>query len=199
MTSAAKNLQYNGEVWILRHGETDWAREGRHTGRHDLPLNATGLTQADALASTVAAVPFDRVLCSPLQRAQQTCKRAGLLDRAEITPDAMEWDYGAYEGRTTPEIRVDRPGWTIWNDGVLDGESLDSVATRALRILALVTPNLAAGERVAVFAHGHFLRVLAAVWLEQPPMFAARLLLAPARTGILGFEHETRVITRWNA
>lgn len=198
-SDVSAHTPFLGELWCIRHGETDWSAEGRHTGRNDLALNARGLAQADALRAPLANMAFDRVLCSPLLRARTTCERAGLLERAEETPDAMEWNYGEYEGRTSAEIRAERPGWTIWTNGVLGGETLADVGERATRVLALVRADIAAGSRIALVAHGHFLRVLAATWIDLPPHAAAHLALSPAHIGVLGFEHETPVITRWNS
>ena len=187
-----------GEIWLFRHGETEWSAVGRHTGRNDLPLSPVGEDQAEELRARIAGTTFDRVICSPLQRAAATCRIAGYLEQAEIDPDTMEWNYGDYEGRTTTEIRVERPGWLIWNDGVNGGETITDVGARADRVLTHIRGDVDAGRRVAVFAHGHFLRILTARWLEQPPVFAAHIGLSPARVSVLGFEHETPVIIRWN-
>lgn len=189
---------HRGEIWVLRHGETDWSAIGRHTGRNDLPLNAAGEAQAEELRTRLASTSFDRVICSPLQRAMATCRIAGFAEQAEIDEDAMEWNYGDYEGRTTAEIREDRPGWLIWPDGVLNGETVDDVGARADRVLARIRPDVEAGKKVAVFAHGHFLRILTARWLDQPPTLGSRIALLPARLSALGYEHETPVIRCWN-
>jgi probable phosphoglycerate mutase len=201
MADPATNAEHAhpGEIWVLRHGQTDWSAVGRHTGRNDLPLNAEGEAQARELATRLAGMHFDRVICSPLQRAQQTCEIAGLREQAEIDPDAMEWNYGDYEGRTTADIREERPGWLIWPDGVVGGETLDDVAARARRVVARVDSTVEAGGRVAVFAHGHFLRIFTTQWIGQPAQLAQHLALLPARVSVLGFEHETHVITRWNS
>lgn len=195
---ANTELAHPGEIWVLRHGETDWSAVGRHTGRNDLPLNASGEAQAAELRDRLVGTTFDRVICSPLQRAEATCRIAGYFDQAEVDPDAMEWNYGAYEGRTTTEIRADRPGWLIWNDGVIDGETVDDVGRRADAVLARIRSDVEAGRKVAVFAHGHFLRILTARWLEQPAGLGQRFALSPAHISVLGFEHETPVIRRWN-
>lgn len=192
------HLEPNGEIWIMRHGETDWAAAGRHTGRNDLPLNANGEAQARELALRLTGERFARVVCSPLQRARRTCELAGFGDQALVDDDAVEWDYGAYEGRTTNEIRVERPDWWIWSGGVPDGETIADVGARADRVLERVRPTVDAGGKVAIFAHGHFLRMLAARWIEQPPGFGEHLRLEPARISVLGFERAARVITRWN-
>ena len=154
------------EVVLVRHGETDWSRDGRHTGRTDVPLNDRGRAEARALAGMLAGRSFALVLASPRSRALETCRLAGLGDRALVRDDLAEWDYGAYEGRTTDEIRAERPGWTLWRDGVDGGETLAQVGARADRLI----PELElAGGDVVVFAHGHLLRVLAARWLGLEP------------------------------
>ena len=191
-------------VWLARHGETEWSRTLRHTGRTDIPLTAEGEAEARALRGPLAAVAFDRVLCSPLSRARETCELAGLGDRAELTDDLLEWDYGDYEGRTSADIRADRPGWLLWRDGCPDGESAADVGARADRIVAelLATPAAAdeeGGATIAVFAHGHVLRVLAARWLDLPPADGQLFGLGTATLSRLGWEHDYRVIQRWNA
>jgi len=191
-------------VWLARHGETEWSRTLRHTGRTDIPLTAEGEAEARALRGPLAAVAFDRVLCSPLSRARETCELAGLGDRAEVTDDLLEWDYGDYEGRTSADIRADRPGWLLWRDGCPDGESAADVGARADRIVAdlLATPAAAdeeGGATIAVFAHGHVLRVLCARWLGLPPTDGQLFGLGTATLSRLGWEHDYRVIQRWNA
>jgi probable phosphoglycerate mutase len=191
-------------VWLARHGETEWSRTLRHTGRTDIPLTAEGELEARELRSPLAAVTFDRVLCSPLSRARETCELAGLGARAELSDDLLEWDYGAYEGRTTADIRADRPNWLLWRDGCPNGESAADVGARADRIVAelLATPAAAGeegGATIAVFAHGHVLRVLAARWLDLPPADGQLFGLGTATLSRLGWEHDYRVIQRWNA
>jgi probable phosphoglycerate mutase len=190
-------------VWLARHGETEWSRTLRHTGRTDLPLTSDGEREARELREPLAAVSFDRVLCSPLSRARETCEHAGLGDRAELCDDLLEWDYGDYEGRTSADIRGDRPGWLLWRDGCPDGESAADVGARADRIvaelLATPTPDGDAGATIAVFAHGHLLRVLCARWLDLPPADGRLFGLGTATLSRLGWEHDYRVIQRWNA
>jgi len=190
-------------VWLARHGETEWSRALRHTGRTDLPLTPEGEREARELRDPLAAVGFDRVLCSPLSRARETCGLAGLGDRAELRDDLREWDYGDYEGRTGADIRRDRPGWLLWRDGCPNGESAVAVGARADRIVAelLSTPAPAgdAGATIVVFAHGHLLRVLGARWLELPPAAGRLFGLGTATLSRLGWEHDYRVIQRWNA
>ncbi|BDG04871.1 histidine phosphatase family protein [Anaeromyxobacter oryzae] len=184
------------ELFIVRHGETEWSRIGRHTGRTDLPLTAKGEDQARALGPRLAGRNFARVLASPLRRAWDTARLAGFGDVAERVPDAMEWDYGAYEGRTRAEILAETPGWTIWTGGVPRGESIEDVALRADRVLALAG---ATDGDVLLFAHGHLLRVLALRWLGLDPRLGARLALGPARVGVLSREGEVPVLGLWNA
>jgi len=190
-------------VWLARHGETEWSRTLRHTGRTDVPLTAAGEAEAGALGGPLAAIRFDRVLSSPLVRARETCALAGLGERAELRDDLLEWDYGDYEGQTTAEIRADRPGWLLWRDGCPGGESAADVGARADRIIAelLATPAPApdAGATIAVFAHGHVLRVLAARWIDLPADAGQRFGLGTATLSRLGWEHDYRVIQRWNA
>ena len=183
------------EVVLVRHGETEWSRDGRHTGRTDVPLTAVGREEAALLGARLAPWRFARVLASPLRRALDTCGLAGYGDPVEVREDLAEWDYGAYEGRTTVDIRAERPEWTLWIDGVPAGETAEQVGERADRIVAEL--RTAAGD-VAVFAHGHVLRVLAARWVGLPPVEGRALALSTAASCVLGFERETPVIVRWN-
>lgn len=184
-------------VWLVRHGETEWSRSGRHTGRTDVALADAGRAQAAALGRRLATVvPSPTlVLTSPLQRAAETCRLAGLGAAAVADDDLMEWDYGDFEGRTTDEIRRERPGWTLWADGVPHGESASDVGRRADRAAARAA---AAGGDVVVFAHGHLLRVLAARWVGLPPAGGRILALEAGSLCALGFEREVRVVTLWN-
>ncbi len=182
-------------LWLVRHGETEWSRARRHTGRTDLPLTATGMQQAAALRARLGEQRFALVLSSPLRRAWETCRLAGLADRARPTPDLVEWDYGAYEGRTSAEIRREVPGWSIWAGGVPAGETIDDVAARARRVIEEATA--VAGD-VALFGHGHVLRVLAACWLGLPPQEGRLFALDTGALGMLGHENGTRVIRAWN-
>lgn len=183
------------ELWLLRHGETEWSLSGAHTGRTDIPLTPHGRDQALALGRFLAARPFPLVLVSPLTRARATCELAGYLPQAQIDPNLQEWDYGDYEGLTTAEIRRQNPSWSLWRDGVPNGESLPQVAARADALIARASSSH--GD-VALFGHGHILRILAARWLGLPPDAARFFSLSTATVSILGFERETRVITRWN-
>ncbi len=184
------------EIVLARHGETEWSRDRRHTGRTDIPLTDNGRRQAGVLGDALAGRSFARVLSSPLSRALETCREAGLGERAELTADLCEWDYGEYEGITTAEIRARRPGWNLWRDGCPGGETAADVGRRADRVIAALDgPD---GD-VALFAHGHVLRVLAARWLGLGPEAGALLKLDTGTLSALGYERETRVITRWNA
>jgi broad specificity phosphatase PhoE len=183
------------ELWLVRHGETEWTVTGQHTGRTDIPLTALGRRQAAALGRRLTGRAFALVLVSPLIRALETCRIAGYGDIAKRTDDLCEWDYGAYEGRTTPDIRTEVPGWTIWTGNPPDGETLEQVARRASSV---IEQSAAAGGDVALFAHGHVLRVLAACWLGLPPDAGRLLALGTASLSVLGHERETRNITTWN-
>lgn len=182
-------------VYLVRHGETEWSRSGRHTGLTDVPLTAAGRAQARAIADRLAGIAFATVLSSPLSRALDTARLAGFADVVEIAPDLHEWDYGAYEGITTAEIRRRVPGWSVWTHPVPEGETAADVTRRTDGLLARVTSG--AGP-IALFGHGHILRAIGARWLEEPVSFGRRLALATATVSILGWERETAVIEAWN-
>ncbi len=183
------------EVVLVRHGETEWSRTGRHTGVTDVPLTPAGRLQAEGLGARLRAWGFARVLSSPLQRAVATCRLAGLGDVVEVVPALREWDYGSYEGRTTVEIRTERPGWSLWREGAPGGERADEVGARIEAVLAALR---ASGGDVAVFAHGHVLRVLTACWLGLAPSDGRLFALGTAALSVLGYERETPVVLRWN-
>jgi len=185
------------ELWLLRHGATEWSRNGRHTGRTDLPLLPDGEAEAASLAPALAAVVFDAVLVSPLQRARRTCELAGLGAAARITADLGEWDYGDYEGVTTAAIRAEHPDWTLWRDGCPGGEQAAQVQQRCERVIAQALA-LGPTPRVALVAHGHILRALAGTWLGLGAQGGALLALSTATVSVLGCEREQRVILRWN-
>jgi len=183
------------DVWLARHGETEWARLGRHTGRTDVPLTDTGRAQAAALGRRLAAHDFALVLTSPLSRAVETTAIAGYGGVAVADRDLREWDYGELEGRLTEDIREDYPGWTIWRGPWPGGETLDDVAARADHVLERIAG--AQGD-VLVVSHGHLLRVLAARWLGMAPTSGGLFALGTATVSVLGHEHETPVIEVWN-
>ena len=183
-------------VVLVRHGETEWSSSGRHTSYSDIALTPHGCEQASALAARLKEIDFSLVLSSPRARALMTCEFAGLSARAEVTDDLAEWNYGEYEGRTTKDIRTEVPGWTIFRDGAPGGETADDVAARADRVLARAVD---AGGVVALFSHGHFLRVLGARWIGEPATAGAWLELDTATLSFLGHEREQRVLRVWNA
>ena len=182
-------------IVLVRHGPTEWSVAGRHTGFTDLSLTEDGRAAAARLRGRLADYDFALVLSSPLRRARETAELAGLGDRAEPDDDLHEYDYGAYEGRTTAEIQEERPGWFLWGDGVPGGETPDQVGERADRVIARA---LAADGDVALFAHGHILRALGIRWIELPAACAGRLALGTAAVCELGTEHDRRVIHLWN-
>jgi broad specificity phosphatase PhoE len=190
------------EVLLLRHGATEWSKEGRHTGRTDIPLTADGEAQAALLAPRLAGRSIALTLSSPLQRARRTAELAGLKD-IELDLDLVEFDYGGYEGRTSAEIRETHSGWVLWRDGVPPGdaahpgESVVAVGNRVDRVIARARIGLGEGDVVLV-AHGHLLRVLAARWLGLDPQQGAFFALDTASFSALGFEHGLRVIRQWN-
>ena len=183
------------EVILVRHGETEWSRTGKHTGSTDIPLTERGRRQAQAVGAALRDRDFALVLTSPLGRAFETCRLAGFGERAVQRDELMEWDYGTYEGRTTAEVREERPGWTLWRDGVPEGETVEQVGERVDRVLDDLRPL--DGDAL-LFAHGHVLRVLTARWLELDPGAGRLFALDPATISALGNERETAVIKLWN-
>ncbi len=181
--------------WLIRHGETEWSRSGQHTGRTDLPLTPTGQARAVAIGRYLQGMKFALVLTSPLQRARETCRLAGYGDIAQSDPDLMEWSYGAYEGLTSAEIRQQVPGWNIWTHGVIGGETVEQVGERARRVIGRVS---AAPGDVALFAHGHVLRILTACWLGLQPTAGRLFAFDTACVSVLYYEREIRVIEHWN-
>jgi len=182
------------QVVLIRHGETAWSRDRRHTGRTDIPLTPHGEAQASALTQRLDGRAFVNVLVSPLSRARATAELAGLAG-VEVVPDLLEWDYGDYEGRTTAAIREDQPGWDLFTDGVPHGESLHQVSARVDRVIARIRSG--SGD-VACVAHAHLLRVLAVRWVGAEPEAARYLVLGPASISELGWEREQPVIEQWN-
>lgn len=196
MNTPASGNDAQREIWLIRHGETEWSRSGKHTSRTDIQLTPRGLEQARSLAAVLAAQPFDRVLTSPRSRAIETCREAGLGGQAEQEADLREWDYGIYEGRTTPEIRASVPAWSVWTSAVPEGESLEQIQARALSLIERLMA--ASDRRIALFSHAHFLRVFAGCWIGNSASLGAHLALDTASLSILGFERENRAIRLWN-
>jgi broad specificity phosphatase PhoE len=188
-------MSATAQVHLIRHAETEWTLNGRHTGRSDIPLTDHGRQAARGLGERLAGCDFALVLCSPSARARETCALAGLAEAAQIREDLMEWDYGDYEGLTTPEICERRPGWDMWRDGCPAGEGAEQVGARADHVVAELQ---GADGPAAVFSHGHILRVLGARWIELGPEQGARLALAPGAICRLGHEHEMQVLSAWN-
>lgn len=187
------------QLYLLRHGETEWSKTGRHTGRTDIPLTAAGRSRAAQVAPLLTAVTFGLVLCSPLSRARETASLAGL------TPDGfddelLEWDYGVYEGRTTTDIRQEKgdPDWVIWDDPIPGGETPADVGARASRVLARVQPVLDSGRNVMLVAHGHFLRILTATYLGLPADDGRMFALDAGGVSVLGHERRQPTISGWN-
>ena len=183
------------ELWLFRHGETAWSLSGAHTSRTDIPLTERGKERARKIHDYLQGKTFSLVLTSPMQRARETCRIAGYGDVAQIDDDLSEWNYGVYEGRTTKDIQKEIPGWSVWTNPMIDGETIEQVAERANRVIARAA---AKGGQVALFAHGHILRILAACWIQSPPVMGSRLALGTGSISVLGYEHTTRVITMWN-
>lgn len=194
-STPAAPFDHRKQIWLVRHAQTEWSMSGRHTGTSDIPLTPAGEDAARALAPLLAAQRFDLVLSSPRQRAIHTCVLTGVSSHPAIDPDLSEWDYGEYEGLTSVKINAMRAGWDLWRNGCPGGETLAQVATRCQRA---VDRCLAAPGHCAVFAHGHVLRVFAAVFLGQSPSLGAHLALRAGSIGVLGFEHANRVIWHWD-
>lgn len=182
------------QIWLIRHGETAWSQSGQHTGRTDIPLLPEAHAPLIALKPHLKGHSFALVLSSPLQRAYQTAQLVGLTT-AQPDPNLMEWDYGRYEGKTKDEIRNEVPNWNLWVNGVAEGETLDAVAARARAVLKRAR---AAGGDVAFVAHGHILRIIAACWLELPPVNAEHFALSTGSISILSYENDLPVLSQWN-
>ncbi|HEX5020636.1 MAG TPA: histidine phosphatase family protein [Candidatus Binatia bacterium] len=184
------------QVYLIRHGETEWSLSGRHTGITDIPLTENGRRAAKRLETALTKETFTAVLTSPLERARKTSELAGFGGRAEIEFDLMEWNYGEYEGLTSKQIREKVPGWILFRDGCPGGESPEQVGARVDRVIARVR---AVDGRVALFAHGHIFRVFAARWLGLPVLAGCHFLLDTATLNILGYDREIPAVTTWNA
>lgn len=185
-----------GEVFLIRHGETEWSLSGQHTGSTDIPLTDHGEAAARLLAPVLADRDFSLVLCSPLQRARRTCELAGLGGQASIDPDLAEWNYGSYEGLTPAAIREQHPGWLVFRDGCPAGESPAEVGERVDRVISRVRQH---GGRVALFAHGHVFRVFVARWIELSPSHGAHFLLDTSTLTILSYYRGIPAVKCWNA
>lgn len=187
------------QLVLVRHGETEWSRSGQHTGRTDLPLTDHGRDQAEKLRARLSGLMITAVISSPLVRAVETCKLAGLSSIALSDELASEWDYGDYEGLTSEEIWRSRPSWRLFRDGCPNGEVLEQVSARARALLARAVFHPGADQALCIVSHGHFLRVLAACFLGLSPIDGEHLVLSAASVSVLGFEHEVRCLWRWNS
>lgn len=203
MSNTAPTAPARSEIWLIRHGETEWSRSGQHTGRTDMPLTEYGREQARQLKPLLANQHFDSVFSSPLSRALETCREAGLGERVVLETDLLEWDYGVYDGRTTKEIRDETPDWSVWHSPIPKGESLLQIQTRAQtlirRLLVSHAHDVGHHFRIALFSHAHFLRVFAACWIADSAAMGAHFTLDTASISVLGFDHDNRAIRQWNA
>jgi broad specificity phosphatase PhoE len=190
------------ELWLVRHGETEWSADGRHTSRTDVPLTEHGREMAAAVGRYMAGTKFAAVLRSPMARARETCEIAGFGDVAVVDEGLREWDYGVYEGRTSKDIQAEIPGWSVWKDPIVGGETAEQVGARADGVIARAVALGGSREddvaRVALFAHAHILRILAARWVGLGPRDGSLFALGTGSVSVLGWERETRVIQRWN-
>ena len=186
------------ELWLMRHGETEWSLSGQHTSRTDIPLTAHGRKRAEELRDFLKETKFDAVFVSPMQRARETCAIAGFSDQAVIDDGLKEWDYGIYEGKTTAQIRADVPGWSVWKDTIIDGEAAEQVGERADSVIARALAAAPVGGKVALFAHAHILRILAARWVGLAARKGSIFALGTGSVSVVGWEREIRVIQHWN-
>src|SRR5580698_7850798 len=186
------------ELWLVRHGETEWSLSGKHTSRTDIALTDHGRRRAEELREYLKGTKFDAVFESPMQRARETCAIAGFGDVAKVDDGLKEWDYGIYEGKTTKEIQTQIPGWSVWKNEIIDGETVQHVGERADGMIARVLAAAPAEGKVALFAHAHILRILAARWIGLPADGGGLLALGTGSVSVLGWERETRVIQSWN-
>lgn len=190
------NLKDGVHIWLIRHGETEWSKSGQHTGTTDVPLTDEGRKQAAALAPVLASQQFDLVLTSPMSRAIETCKLAGLGNRAQVEPELHEWNYGVYEGRKTADIRKEIPDWSVWTSPIPEGENAADVGKRAQALIdKLIATN---ATHIALFSHAHFSRVFGAQWATGSPSLGAHLAMDTAAMSVLGFERDVRAIIKWN-
>lgn len=187
------------ELWLVRHGETEWSASGRHTSFTDIPLTQHGRQRAEELRKFLGGRKFNAVLVSPRQRAMETCRIAGYGDVAQVEDNLQEWNYGESEGRTTAEMRaVKGAGWSVWTSPLVGGEPVQAVGARADKVIARALEASPDGGSVALFAHAHILRILAARWIGLPATGGALFALGTGSVSVLGFERETRVVEHWN-
>lgn len=186
------------ELWVIRHGETEWSASGKHTSRTDVPLTDQGRARAERLREYLKRTRFDAVFVSPMQRARETCVIAGFGEQAVVDDGLREWDYGIYEGKTTSEIRKEIPGWSVWKDTIIGGEPVEHVGQRADSIIQRALTSAPDKGKVALFAHAHILRILAARWIGLEASGGSLFALGTGSVSVLGWERETRVIEHWN-
>jgi len=183
------------EFWLVRHGETEWAKTGQHSGRHDLALTPRGELEAQALRGALSPHEFSLVLCSPLQRARKTCEIAGFSSHAQIEPLIMEWDYGDCTSFTQEQLRQKHPDWNVWTGPIPNGESIEQIAARADEVIEKYRNT---GGKVLLFAHGHFLRIFASRYLKLPPETGIALAMDPCAVSIMGWDAGFPAIRQWN-
>ena len=186
------------ELWVVRHGETEWSAAGRHTSSTDIPLTEYGREMAARVGEYLAGTTFAAVLRSPMLRAKETCEIAGFGDVAVVDAGLCEWDYGVYEGKTSKEIQAEIPGWSVWTNAIVGGETVEQVGARADGVIARAVVDAGPDGKVALFAHAHILRILAARWLGLGARSGSLFGLNTASVSVLGFERETRVVQCWN-
>jgi len=186
------------ELWLVRHGETEWSLSGAHTSRTDIPLTEQGRKRAEKLRDYLRGTKFDAVFVSPMKRARETCSIAGFGDVAKVDDGLKEWDYGVYEGMTTKEIQAKIPGWSVWKNEIVGGETAEHVGERADGVIARALAASPDGGKVALFAHAHILRILAARWIGLAATGGSMLALGTGSVSVVGWERETRVIQSWN-
>jgi broad specificity phosphatase PhoE len=186
------------ELWLVRHGETAWSASGQHTSRTDIPLTEHGRKRAEELRDYLNGTKFDAVFVSPMQRARETSAIAGFGDVAKVDDGLKEWDYGIYEGKTTKEIQAEIPGWSVWKNEIVGGETVEHVGHRADGVIARALATAPDGGKVALFAHAHILRILAARWIGLDARGGALFALGTGSVSVMGWERETRVIQSWN-
>jgi broad specificity phosphatase PhoE len=186
------------ELWLVRHGETEWSLSGKHTSRTDVALTDRGRLRAEELRDYLKGTKFDAVFESPMQRARETCAIAGFGDQAVVDDGLKEWDYGVYEGKTTAEIRKEIPDWSVWKDEIVGGETVEHVGERADGVIARALAAAPDGGKVALFAHAHILRILGARWIGLEARGGSLFALGTGSVSVLGWERETRVIAAWN-